>query len=41
MEYPGVHGPVVISPNVDKEITTLAVSVNFDSYIENHENRTL
>ena len=41
MENLGAGGPVVNSPNVDKEITSLAVNVNLNSYMENIENRTL
>ena len=41
MEYLGVGGPVVNSPNVDKGITTLTINVNLKSYIENIKNRTL
>ena len=40
VEYLGVSGPVVNSVNVDKGITTLAINVNLDFYIENIRNRT-
>ena len=35
MECLGVGGSVVNCPNVDKGITTLAININLDSYIEN------
>ena len=41
MENLVAGGPVVNSPNVDKEITSLAINVNLNSYMENIENRTL
>ena len=41
MEYLGAGEPIVNSPNVDKGITTLAISINLNSYIENFKNRTL
>ena len=41
MEYLGAGGPVVNSPNVDKGITTLAMNINLNSYMENIKNRTL
>ena len=28
-------------PNIDKQITTLAMNINFNSYVENVKNRTL
>ena len=40
-EYLGAGGPVVNFPNVDKGVTTLAININFNSYIGNIENRTL
>ena len=39
-EYLGASGPVLNFPNVDKRITTLAVNVNLNSYIENTKNVT-
>ena len=41
MEYLNVSGSAVNSVNVDKGITTLAINLNLDSYIENIRNRTL
>ena len=41
MEYLGAGGPVVNSPNVDKGITTLAMDINLNSYMENIKIRTL
>ena len=41
MEYLGAGGPVANSPNVDKGITTLAMNINLNSYMENIKNRTL
>ena len=41
MEYLGVDGPVVNSPNVDKGINTLAININLNSYVESIKNRTL
>ena len=32
MEYLGAGGPVVNSPNVDKGITTLAITLNLNLY---------
>ena len=39
MEYLGAGGPVVNSPNVDKGITSFAMNVNLNSYMENIDNR--
>ena len=39
-EYLGASGPVLNFLNVDKRITTLAVNVNLNSYIENTKNVT-
>ena len=41
MEYLGAGEPVVNSPNVNKEITTLAINIILNSYIENIKNKTL
>ena len=41
MEYLGAGGPVVNSPNVDKGITTLAMDINLNFYMENIKIRTL
>ena len=41
MVYLGAGGPVMNSPNVDKRITTVAININLNSYIENIKNRTL
>ena len=41
MECLVASGPVVNSPNVDKGITTLALNINLNSYMENIKNRTL
>ena len=41
MEYLGVGGPVVNSPNVDKGITTLAMNINLNSYMKNIKNKPL
>ena len=41
MEYLGASGLVVNSPNVDKGITTLAMDINLNSYMENIKIRTL
>ena len=38
VKYLGASGPVVNFPNVDKEITILAININLNSYIENMEN---
>ena len=40
MEYLGAGGPVVNSPNFDKGITTFAVYINLNSYIEKIKNTT-
>ena len=37
----GAGGSVVNSPNVDKGIATLTITINLNSYIENIKNRTL
>ena len=41
MEYLAAGEPVVNSSNVDKGITTLAMNINLNIYIENTKNRTL
>ena len=41
MEYLGVGGPVVNSPNVEKGVTTLAMNISLNSYTEKIKNRTL
>ena len=41
MDYIGAGGPVVNSSNVDKGITTLAININLNSYMEVIKNRTL
>ena len=35
MEYLGAGGSIVNSPNVDKVITTLAMNINLNSFMEN------
>lgn len=41
IEYLDPGGPVVNFPNVDKEITTLAINIYLSSYMESIRNRTL
>ena len=41
MEYLGAGRPVVNFPNVGKGITTLAMNMNLNSYMENIKNRPL
>ena len=41
MEYLGAGGPVKNFPNVEKGITTLAININLNSYMENIKKRTL
>ena len=41
MEYLGAGGSVVNSPSVDKRITTPAINLNLNSYMENIKNRIL
>ena len=41
MEFLGAGGTVVNSPNVDKGVTTLAMNLNLNSYIEKIKNGTL
>ena len=41
MEYLRPGGPVVNSQNVDTGITTLAMNVNFNSYMEKIKKRSL
>ena len=40
IEYLGVDGPLVNSTNVNKGITTLALNLNVNSYMESIKNRT-
>ena len=42
MEYVGAaFGPVVNSPNMDKGITTHAININYNYYMENIKNLTI
>ena len=41
MEYLGAGGPVVNSPNVNKETTTLAMNINLNSYKKNIKNTNI
>ena len=41
MKYLGSGGSVENFPSVGKEITTLAININLNFFIENIKNRTL